>query len=103
MGGLGGARILSKVIQGSTLRKAVEDVASELQTHPRMMKEDSFLGAGLATVMNKLDQTNFDVVKEVGQSCGYPFNLWSGSHIVAQLSTQVSAGNMDDVTRAFML
>jgi ADP-ribosylglycohydrolase len=99
--GLAGARILNKVIAGAELAQAVDAVASELQAHPRM-KQDQFLASGLKSVMSKLDVPNFDVVKEVGQSCDYPFNLWGGSHLVATMSEKAAA-SQKQATTAFML
>eukprot|EP00931_Biecheleriopsis_adriatica_P051246 TRINITY_DN29700_c0_g1_i2.p1 TRINITY_DN29700_c0_g1~~TRINITY_DN29700_c0_g1_i2.p1 ORF type:complete len:379 (+),score=57.63 TRINITY_DN29700_c0_g1_i2:24-1160(+) len=99
--GLAGARILSRVIQGDSLVEAVTTVAKTLQdpgrVHPQ--SEDAFLSHGLDNMLQQLDRPNFDVVKEVGQSCDYPFNLWSGSHLAAQLSPTASANG----TLAYML
>lgn len=46
--------------------------------------EDAFLVKGLEHVMTELDKSSFDVVQEVGQACDYPYNLWSGAHLIAQ-------------------
>jgi len=99
--GLAGARILSKVIEGQTLLDSVKAVAEELQdaTRHNPKKEDAFLAKGLRKVLSQLDQPNFDVVNEFGQSCDYPFGLWIGSHLAAQLSPAATLNG----TQAFML
>jgi len=99
--GLAAARILSKVIQGDSLLDAVTAVTKILQdpkrAHPQT--DDAFLAAGLSKVLTQLDWPNFDVVKTVGQACDWPYNLWSGSHLAAQLSPMASASS----TQAFAL
>jgi hypothetical protein len=98
--GLAAARVLRGVILGRSALEAVQDAAKELldpkRDHPNA--EDNFLGTGLQKVLAELDRPNFDVVKEVGQSCDYPFGLWSGSHLVAQLSDLIKV----DPSAAFM-
>jgi hypothetical protein len=49
------------------------------------MAEDAGLVKGLEHVMSELDKSSFDVVQEVGQACDYPYNLWSGAHLIAQV------------------
>lgn len=84
--GLAAARILEKVILGSDGKDAVVAVAKELvdpnRKHPN--KEDEALAKGITHVLSELDKSSFDVVQEVGQACDYPYNLWSGAHLIAQ-------------------
>lgn len=91
--GLAGARVLRRVLFGKSLRNAVEAATAELEDasreHPK--DEDAALAVGLRKVLEELEKPNFDVVKEVGQSCDYPFGLWSGSHLLAQLSDLAKA------------
>jgi len=98
--GLAAARVLRGVILGKSPLEAVQVVAQELldpkRDHPKA--EDEFLGTGLQKMLSELDHANFDVVKEVGQSCDYPFGLWSGSHLVAQISKLIQA----NATAAYM-
>jgi prophage DNA circulation protein len=39
----------------------------------------------LQNALDKLSEDNMDFVLSVGQACDYPFNLWTGSHLIAQL------------------
>merc|ERR1712232_934922 len=96
-----GARILNHVIQGRSILDAVKLGATELKDPRRSnpKAEDASLAIGLERMLSQLDRTNLDIVKEVGQDCDYPNNLWSGSHLAAQLS-EIAAVNG---TRAFML
>jgi len=84
--GMAGARILEKIIMGSTGIDAVKLTSKELKDPSRKhpMPEDAKLATGLDHVLTELGKSNFDVVQEVGQSCDYPFNLWSGAHLIAQ-------------------
>lgn len=91
--GLAGARVLSKVILGETLLQAVQSTVRDLRdpARERPMQQDAALADGLERMLGQLDRTNFDVVKEVGQSCDYPFGLLSGCQLAGQLSTVASA------------
>lgn len=95
--GLAGARILRSVIRGATLLDAVRSCAEELQSSERVhaKAEDLFLAQGLERMLKQLDKPNADVVAEVGLSCEYPFNLLSGSHLVAQLSQLASTSGTE--------
>lgn len=99
--GLAGARVLSKVIGGSSLLQAVQSTAEDLKdpTREHPNSEDMALASGLEKMLGQLDRPTIDVTKEVGQSCDYPFGLWSGSHLAAQLSATATA----NATEAFML
>jgi ADP-ribosylglycohydrolase len=99
--GLATARILSRVIQGQTPLDAVTAVVEDLQDTKRVcpQAEDQFLAQGLKKVLAEVGLPNFDVVKTVGQACDYPYNLWGGSHLAAQLSPLSSAAP----TQSFML
>lgn len=98
--GLAAARVLRQIILGRSPLEAVQLAAKELldtkRDHPKA--EDKKLGIGLQKMLAELSRSNFDVVKDVGQSCDYPFGLWSGSHLVAQMSDLVTA----DPTGAYM-
>lgn len=98
--GMAAARVLRGVILGHTPLEAVRRAAAELQDfgreHPNA--EDGDLADGMIKVLDELDRPNFDVVQEVGQSCDYPFGLWSGSHLVAQISDLLQ----ESPTNAFM-
>lgn len=106
--GLAAARVLRGVVLGKPTVQAVQDAAKELldpkREHPH--SEDEALGKGLQKVLSELGRPNFDVVKEIGQSCDYPFGLWTGSHLVAQLSEQIKkdpAGAYMNATRQTIL
>ena len=49
-------------------------------------KQDFFIGAGIHFVVEERDRSNLDVTLQVGQSCDFPNNVFSGSHLLAQLS-----------------
>jgi len=99
--GLAGARILALIIQGTPPKSAVSVTAKILQNDKRVPahSSDKFLANGLENVLQKLDQPNFDVVQEVGQACDFPYNLWGGSHLVAQ----ITSGYAVNGTQTFML
>lgn len=86
--GLAAARVLRGAILGSSPLDAVQAAVAELQDpqreHP--MAEDADLADGLQSVLGQLDQPNIDVVRSIGQACEYPFNLLTGSHLLAQTS-----------------
>lgn len=93
--GLAGARVLERVILGdaplAAVRAAVAALREPSREHP--LDEDAELANGLERVLGELGKANFDVVTscDLGratrcQSCDYPYGLWSGSHLVAQLS-----------------
>eukprot|EP00050_Salpingoeca_kvevrii_P007858 m.299110 g.299110 ORF g.299110 m.299110 type:complete len:346 (+) comp14040_c0_seq1:2-1039(+) len=85
--GLAAARILEHVIlSGESGLNAVTAAIAEMKDPNRInpTSVDAALAEGLTKVMSELSRPNFDVVQEIGQSCDYPFNLWTGSHLIAQ-------------------
>lgn len=104
--GLAGARILENVILGksTTGLLAVKAVIAELlnstRTHP--MPQDADLAHRLQDVLQKLDTPNIEVVKSIGQACDYPFNLISGSHLIAQVGDGGSAGYVNGTRQTIL-
>lgn len=98
--GLAAARVLRAAILGSSPLGAVQAAVAELQDplreHP--MNEDAALAEGLQSVLDQIDEPNIDVVHSIGQACEYPFNLLTGSHLLAQ----TSALSATDAPEAFM-
>jgi hypothetical protein len=92
--GLGAARILEKVILGSSgpeaVKAAARDMADPQRKHP-VPPFDVALAAGVEKFItaSQLARSSFDVVQEIGQSCDYPFNLWSGAHLISQVGREV--------------
>ena len=87
--GLAAARVLEILITtNATGVEAVTAVAATLRdparAHPNT--EDAALAAGLTKVLGELSTPNAEVCMSIGQSCDYPFNLWTGSHLIAQLA-----------------
>merc|ERR1712137_1215417 len=96
------ARVLRGVILGHSPLEAVRAAAVELQdpTREHANAQDSSLAKGLEKMLGELGRPNFDVVQEVGSSCDYPFGLWSGSHLVAQISGALQTGPTDAFANA---
>ena len=91
--GLAAARILENILAyNMTGVQAVTAAAEELVNPSRdsPFGEDAALAAGLQKVLRELGKPNFDVVQQLGQSCDYPFNLWTGGHLIAQLGAGVN-------------
>jgi ADP-ribosylglycohydrolase len=88
--GLAAARVLEYVIAynmsgAALLTQVISDLRDPARASP--YSEDSALADGLQNALDKLSQSNFDFVQATGQSCDYPFNLWTGAHLIAQLGS----------------
>jgi len=85
---LAAARVLEYVIAynlsgADLLTRVIADLRDPARASP--FAEDSGLADGLQNALDKLSEDNMDFVLSVGQACDYPFNLWTGSHLIAQL------------------
>eukprot|EP00042_Codosiga_hollandica_P041730 m.375273 g.375273 ORF g.375273 m.375273 type:complete len:346 (+) comp56177_c0_seq12:78-1115(+) len=92
--GCAAARILEKaIINATTGLDAVTQVAAELEDPNRVfpLPVDAALAAGIRMVLGELSLPNIDVVLQIGQDCLYPYNLWTGSHLIAQQANFVNA------------
>eukprot|EP00049_Salpingoeca_infusionum_P027835 m.34581 g.34581 ORF g.34581 m.34581 type:complete len:359 (-) comp9780_c0_seq2:399-1475(-) len=88
------ARILEKVVvNGTSGYDAVHTTIAELYDSNRSFPTtyDSELALGLQKVMAQLSWKNIDVCLEIGQSCDWPNNLWTGSHLIAQGADYLNA------------
>jgi ADP-ribosylglycohydrolase len=86
--GFAGARIFEKVlIYNMTGLEAVNETITDMLDPNRAspQTQDAALADGLALMLTLLNETNFQVVQQVGQSCDYPHNLWTGAHLISQL------------------
>ena len=88
--GLAAARVLEYVIAmnmsgAPLLTQVIADLRDPARASP--YASDSALADGLQNALDKLSQSNADFVAAVGQSCDWPFNLWTGSHLIAQLAS----------------
>ena len=81
------SRILEKLLNNSTLSglQAVRQTIQDMRARPLYPKQDPALADGLEKVLGMLNVPNIQVCLQIGQSCDYPFNLWTGAHLIAQL------------------
>ena len=91
--GLASARLLEYVVaynlSGAGLLSAViADLRSPSRASP--YAADAALADGLQNALDKIAQPNMAFVQAVGQSCDYPFNLWTGAHLIAQLGASAA-------------
>jgi len=82
------ARIFEKILTTNitsyeAVFTTVTDLRSPTRIHPNAA--DAELADKLAKVLTELSKSNFDVVQEIGSACEYPFNLITGSHLIAKL------------------
>ena len=78
-----------------TPRAAVLGTIHDLLDPNRLLPnhEDFILAAGLQYVVNEANVSNEVLTMLVGQSCDYPNNLLSGSHMLYQFAEPPEAGN----------
>lgn len=93
--GLATARLLSKLIASDMSGyEAVVSTIADLRNASRLQPyaQDAALADGLEKVVTPplLNETNLQVCLALGQSCDYPFNLWTGAHLIAQLGAGAS-------------
>jgi ADP-ribosylglycohydrolase len=86
--GLAAARVLEKLIAFNmsgvdAVNATIADMLNPARLQPTAY--DAQLAAGLQDALANLAVSNFDYVMRIGQSCDWPFNLWTGSHLIAQL------------------
>ena len=86
--GLAASRVLEYVIAynasgAQLLSLVIADLRSAARASP--YSEDAALADGLQDALDNLAMSNFDYVQKVGQSCDWPFNLFTGAHLIAQL------------------
>lgn len=86
--GLAGARLMEYVIGYNytgvaALSATIADLTDPSRASP--YAQDAALAAGLQDALDALGVSNMDYVARVGQSCDYPFNLYTGAHLIAQL------------------
>jgi len=92
--GCAAARVLEKVIiNGTSGYDAVVQTLADLndpnRVHP--LPVDAFLAAGIQKALDNLSVSNMAYCLEIGQSCDYPNNLWTGTHLIAQGANYVNA------------
>lgn len=92
--GLAGARILEKLmiynITGfAAVQATIADMTAANRSQP--YPEDASLAQGLQAALDALGTPNLDYCLQIGQSCDYPNNLWTGGHLIAQLNGTASA------------
>lgn len=75
------ARILEKVILGSTIVDAIRETATTLKTGTTN-PNDPWLGHGLTKMDEWAPRPPLDVTLEVGQSCDYPNNAFTAPHLL---------------------
>jgi len=88
------ARILEKILTTNitaydAVFTTVTDLRSPTRIHPNAA--DAELADKLAKVLTELSKSNFDVVQEIGSACEYPFNLITGSHLIAKLDNSADS------------
>lgn len=102
--GLAGARILEKVlIYNITGLEAVQATIVDLLNPQRSnpYPEDAALSQGLSAALAALSTSNLDYCLQIGQSCDYPFSLWTGAHLVAQ-QNGTAAAYVDAIRQTIM-
>ena len=52
--------------------------------------EDAALADGLEAALQAINVSNMDYCLQIGQSCDYPHNIWTGSHLIAQLGNTLN-------------
>lgn len=86
--GLASARLLEYVVAynlsgAALLTQVIADLRDPARASP--YDADSALADGLQNALDKIGESNAAFVAAVGQSCDWPFNLWTGGHLIAQL------------------
>lgn len=91
--GMAGSRILEYVLlYNVTGYEAVNYALLDMQNSNRAQPypEDADLAAGMLSALQAINVSNMDYCLLIGQSCDYPHNLFTGSHLIAQLGNTLN-------------
>jgi ADP-ribosylglycohydrolase len=82
--GLAGARILEKIILGSSPREAIQATLQELRDDKRHNPNsaDSLVADAIEMALSLADQTHAAAVARIGSSCAFPLSLQNAVHLL---------------------